>query len=110
MTLETFGTGWYQKFENRLESLKRVFPQVRIERIERFSGMLRIYVSAADPDIDYIAKCVTYKIERDSARTCELCGKAGLRRLRDERLSVGMCLCITCYALELDRILTQHSN
>lgn len=108
--LETFGTGWYQNFENRLESLKKVFSQVRIERIERFSGMLRIHVSAPDPEIDYIAKCVTYKIERESARMCELCGKVGLRRLHDERLPVGMCLCNICYALELDRILTQHPN
>lgn len=110
MALETFGTGWRDKFEKRLESLKKMFPELRIERIERFSGMLRISVSALDPDVDYIAKCVVYKIERDSAKTCEMCGKTGLRRLHDEVLTVGQCLCTLCYATELDRILTQHTN
>jgi len=106
MTLETFGNGWRKEFEHRLESLKRVFPEVRIERIERYAAMLRIKLIAPDPDIQYICDCVTYRIERESVRKCEDCGKNGIRRTGDLRLPTPKCLCFECYALTIDKIVT----
>lgn len=104
MTLETFGSGWYNTFENRIELLKRVFSDITIERIERFKGMLRLRLLARNEETQYIVDCVSYRIERESAKCCEECGKYGLRRF-DPRLPEAKCLCLKCYALELDKLL-----
>lgn len=109
MTLETFGTGWRKEFEHRLESLKKVFPEARIERIERYAAMLRVKIVAPDPDIQYICDSVTYRIERESAKKCEDCGKHGIRRTGDLRLPIPKCLCFTCYALAVNAAVTQNT-
>lgn len=108
MALETFGLGWKYKFENRINQIKKVFPDINIERIERFKGMLRIRALARTDEEQYIIDCVLYCIERESAKCCEECGKHGIRR-SDERLPEVKCLCLPCYALELDKVLSQKN-
>ncbi len=104
MILEKFKTGWQKAFEDRIQALLRIFPNIKLTNISRYHGMLRINFQALDNDesIQYIINCVSHKIERDSARICESCGEYGIRR--DSYLQEKMCLCWKCYALEVDAL------
>lgn len=108
--LKQFGTGWQEKFSKRLESINKLFPEATLNGVIRYHGMLRLDFFAPSDDIQYVLDCVAYKIERESAKTCELCGKNAVRRTGDIRLPEPKCLCVNCYALELDRLLTQDQN
>lgn len=102
MILEKFKLGWKSKFEPKLEMLTRLFPDSTIVTAIRYHGMLKITASALDSDVQYVLDCVTHKIERESASTCEECGKHGIRR--DAYLPEKMCLCWQCYVLEIDTL------
>jgi len=108
--LENFGTGWKNAFEKRLDTIRNIFPEVRIKSINRYFGMLRLDFIAPSDDIQYVVDCVAYRIERESAKKCEMCGKNGVRRTGDLRLPEAKCLCINCYAVELDKYLTENKN
>lgn len=102
MILENFKIGWKKEFEPKIELLFRLFPDITVASIQRYHGMLKIAMSALDKDTQYVVDCITYKIERESASTCEGCGKHGIRR--DAYLVEKMCLCWQCYVLEVDSI------
>jgi hypothetical protein len=106
--LNSFGTGWQNKFEKRLNAMLELLPGVNVESIERFHGMLRIKVKALDNDVQHIVDSVTYKIERESVNTCEECGIHGIRR--DAHLPEKMCLCWKCYALKIDSLQTSTTD
>lgn len=102
MFLENFGDGWKSKFEYKINLLLKHFPEVVIDNIIRYQGMLRINARALDKDIQYLVNCVAYKIERESATTCEACG-ANAKRVTDKTfLTEPKCLCWKCYAIEID--------
>lgn len=96
------GNGWIEKFNPRLEILFKIFPDTIVESIQRFKGMLRIRLIALDKDTQFILDSVTYKIERESAKACELCGKSGKRITDESYFSEERCLCWKCYAMEID--------
>jgi hypothetical protein len=100
--LKSFGTGWQNKFEKRLNAMLELLPDVSITSIERFRGMLRITAKALDNEVQHIVDSVTYKIERESVNTCEECGIHGIRR--DAHIPEMMCLCWKCYALKIDSL------
>lgn len=108
MILKDFGIGWQNKFEPKLQTLFNKLSGIKIERIERYYGMLRINVLALDNDIQFIVDCVTHVIERESVKTCEHCGKHAVRRY--ELISEPMCLCLTCYTLLVDSTLSQQTQ
>jgi hypothetical protein len=96
------GNGWKEKFNDRIEIVFKLFPDISVNSVERYEGMLRIKLFAIDKEVQFILDCVSYKIERESAKTCESCGKAG-RRITDRTfLSETKCLCWKCYAIEID--------
>ena len=107
MLLENFGKGW-GIFEIQLEHLQKVIPTLEFKDIARYSGMLRITATAPTLEEQYVADCVLYTIERQSARKCEFCHKRGHRQGPDEYLKETICVCSSCYALEVDKILTQQ--
>lgn len=87
--------------------LTHKLPDIKIVSASNFKGMLRIVAQADDKASQYIANCVTFSIERDSAKTCEFCGRFGRRKtflLPDG--DIQLCLCHACYTLELDRIIS----
>jgi len=102
MILKEFNTGWQETFREKIQSLFNVFPNLTVKDVKRFHGMLRLNFEALDKDTQYIVNCVSYKIERESATTCEMCGEYGIRR--DEFLTEKQCLCWKCYALLVDAI------
>ena len=104
--LTEYGTGWRNAFEKKLISLTTLLPDIIVASVERDNGMLRVDFSCQNDELQFIADCVAYKIQRLSAIQCENCATRGLRRVGDDRLPVLKCLCTTCYALELDKVLT----
>jgi hypothetical protein len=109
MILYNFKEGWFNIFEKKILNILNVFPSTKIETLTRYHGMLRVIFKAESDDIQEIVDAVSYKIERDSARTCEGCGKLSGRR-REEYLPEKMCLCWQCYALEVDASLRTNQN
>lgn len=105
--LNNFGIGWRNLFEKRIEFITEFLPEISVSSLERYNGMLRVKFTSTNEHIQYILDCVSYKIERDSVRTCELCGRYGFRR-NDEILSESLCLCTTCHVKYVDDILTKQ--
>lgn len=97
MILKEFNKGWSNKFNTRLENLFKYFPDIELESAERYKGMLRVRFKALDNEVQDIVDSVAYKIERESARTCEFCGEYGRRK--EEFLPEKMCVCWKCHAL-----------
>lgn len=104
--LNNFKVGWKNIFEKRLTYIKTLFGDNIVIKPTRYKGMLRIHFETDDENIQYILNCISYKMERESAKICENCGKQGIRR--KELLDEPMCLCLTCYALTVDSILSQQ--
>lgn len=99
--LKEFGTGWSNLFEKHLEYAKTFLPDIKLVKIERYKAMLRITFETPNEHLQYILDCFSYKIERESARTCETCGNYGFRRF-SEWLSEPLCLCTPCYVKHVD--------
>jgi len=53
---------------------------IRIEIVEVSRGMLRIVAKHDSPLIQEILDKLSWAIERDSAKICEVCGEKGYRR------------------------------
>lgn len=91
--LETF-PGW-KDIINNLSSAAE-FLNLNVD-IERNNGMLKaeFQVDNSNAVLYTITSALSYKAERDSAKTCEQCGKWGNRH---KMLPVVMCLCSACLA------------
>jgi hypothetical protein len=105
--LNNFESGWKDTFTPYLNYVLELFPSATIERIDRYKGMLRIKMLGSTPNEQYVLDGVCHKIERDSVRMCEHCGKHGFRRF-DEHLPAIKCLCFACYVHEVDSILNNN--
>lgn len=111
MILHNIGAGWKAAFEDKLIQVTQLFPESTIESISNFEGMLRIKFLSLDNSIQYVLDCVAYKIERDSAKICELCGKFGRRTQKEDSFfPQRKCLCWTCYAMEIDSMESHNMN
>jgi hypothetical protein len=107
--LEAYGKGWRDAFEPKLQILINQFPDIIIHDIKRYYGVLRISAEyPLDKDTQFIVDCVLYKIERESATTCESCGVKALQK--KEYLPEKKCLCWKCYALEVDAIMSSNTQ
>lgn len=108
MLLNVFGigNGWKIIFEKRIIEVLKLFPGAKLVNVYKKRGMLTLDFHSEDEYIQFVLDCVAYKMERESARTCEMCGNGGRRITGDDRLPEIKCLCSLCYALELDRVLT----
>ena len=54
----------------------------------------------------YILNSIAYKIERESAKTCEQCGHVGVRR---KLILNTPCLCTVCYTIRYNEIMESSS-
>lgn len=105
--LNEFGLGWRNLFEKHVEYVITSLPEVTLLSVERYKAMLRIKFDSPNEHVKYLLDCFSYKLERESARTCEICGNFGLRRI-DEWLSEPLCLCTPCYVKRVDDILSEQ--
>ena len=75
--------------------------------LARHNAMLRVSWDHCDnPDEQFILDCISYKLERASAKTCEHCGAYGLRRTA---IPEPTSLCFSCYGLEYNRLFESAS-
>ena len=105
--LNEFGTGWSNLFEKPIEYAITSLPDVTLSKIERYKAMLRVTFTAENEQLQYILNCLSYKIERESARTCEVCGEYGFRRF-SEWMVEPLCLCTPCYVKHVDNIISKQ--
>lgn len=106
--LKKFRVGWQIRFNAILEELVNRIPDIMLVSEERAYGMLRLKFKGTTDATEYIANAVAYKIERESSKTCEVCGAYGKRR--EELLPEKMCLCWKCYALEVNAIVSNNTQ
>ena len=90
-------SAWREKFAGRIKTLHRLFPNIKTEYVKRENGLFKTQFRVASEEDQEIVDAVSYKMERESARTCEECGKYGRRW--EEHLPEKMCLCWQCHAL-----------
>lgn len=108
---DTVGPGWAALLEGLHRQLLELAPDYRIEVCERRLGGLRIWVAERfDVDGEFdghwmdAAARLTEAAERDSERTCELCGRAGQPRFGGGRHGTWItALCDPCSADERRR-------
>jgi hypothetical protein len=102
---DDIGLGWKTRYIPIVERLITHYPDITISSVTRRYGMLQILADHTLDDIDrFIVDSVLYKIERSSARVCELCGEPGRRRTTNTILPEILCLCWECEAIESSKI------
>jgi hypothetical protein len=101
--LDNVGLGWKEKFEDRINKVFKLFSDAKAMSYGRENALLKIKIELSNKEYQDIVDSVTYKIERESARTCEECGRYGRRW--EEHLPEKKCLCWKCYALEVDALM-----
>jgi hypothetical protein len=104
IALNNFGSGWH----NLIEQVYAIQSQLSfcsgIYVIERKNGMLSVIFKRTDltnEAQEFILKSVEYRIERMTAKICEVCGQHGLRRTD---LPTIQTLCTACYALKYSEV------
>lgn len=105
--LNDFGSGWSTLFEKHINYVVTSLPEVKLSSIERYKAMLRVKFETSNEHLQYVLDCFSYKIERESARTCETCGGYGFRRF-SEWLIEPLCLCTQCYTKHVDAIISKQ--
>lgn len=96
------GTGW-NKLIDKANAITEKLSFAQIESINTEHGMLKIkFAETLDKIEAYILDCISYKLERESARMCEQCGEFGLRR---QNLPNTKCLCTVCYTLAYNQMM-----
>jgi hypothetical protein len=108
MILQNVGLGWKNKFENRINTIFKLFPDAQLISCSRDNALLKVKISVTEEDMQDVVDAVTYKIERESARTCEECGRYGRRW--EEHLPEKKCLCWKCYALAVDALMQNDTQ
>jgi len=68
------GDGWRDVLDRALSDLRRLAPHVRLRVAKEKFGTLRLIL---DDKLEPNASTITRRAEEESARTCEICGKAG---------------------------------
>jgi hypothetical protein len=91
------GLGWNSLIE-KAKDIETLLSFAQIASISKAHCILKIkFADVLDKQAQYVLDCISYKIERESAKLCEECGKYGMRR---HDLSTMQVLCTTCYTLK----------
>lgn len=103
---ESIGLGWNSLID-KVEGIIHILPFAKIISISKVHTMLNIkFVQVLDKHEQYVLDCIAYKIERESAKVCEDCGKPGIRR---SNLPIVQVLCTVCYALKYNAFMESVS-
>ena len=76
------GTGWHSLIDHYHDMVNRLTEPSTIVSVERRIGMLNIKASPLNDDhpTQEILDRLSWSVERDSAKVCEICGRKGFRR------------------------------
>jgi hypothetical protein len=103
---DNIGLGW-NSLIGKVEGIISILPFAKIASISKVHTMLNIkFVQVLDKHEQYVLDCIAYKIERESAKVCEDCGKPGIRR---RNLPIVQVLCTVCYALKYNALMESVS-
>lgn len=103
---EITGKGWINLID-KVNVIVNKLQLTQIKSINREHGMLKIkFDDILDKDLQYVLDSLSYKIERDSVRTCEECGAFAQRR---KDLEITLALCTTCYTLKYNDMISSTS-
>lgn len=94
---EMIKPGWH-KLIDKAYAIVDLLPFAEIKDITTNHSLLQIHFdSALDNSQQYVLDCISYKIERESAKICEECGLNGFRR---KDIPHSPCLCTACYTIQ----------
>jgi hypothetical protein len=103
---ENIKSGWHSLLD-KVYDIADVLPFAKIADIKlRYSMLQIIFESSLDKSQQYVLDSIAYKIERESARICQECGKSGNRR---KDIAESPCLCTTCYAIQYNEMMESVS-
>lgn len=103
---EIIKQGWYSLIDKAYAITDQLsFANITDVSI-RHSMLQIIFAEPLDNTQKYVLDCVSYKIERESARMCEECGAYGVRR---NNLEIKQCLCTSCYTLKYNEMVESAS-
>lgn len=99
--------GWSSLLDIVTNLLDIFADGISIDVIEKRHGMLNIKFKPANSDhLTYLLNSLSYKIERDSARICNVCGSRGIRR---KHLNNDV-YCFPCWLDVSNNNITQESK
>ena len=84
--LTQVGRGWshlvarYYEFLDWIKPGPTILERPLVTVVEVSRGMLRIVATHPNPIVDELLNKLSWAIERDSAKFCEVCGEKGFRR------------------------------
>lgn len=95
-----FDKGWDHLVE-RVNSVLEVLPFAKVESLGYRHGMLSVNFTPLDnPTEQFILNSISYCLERESVKVCELCGATNSIAIR-KSLTPRKILCLRCYAFTL---------
>lgn len=103
---EIIKPGWYGLIDT-VYAISNILGFAKIISITMHHSMLQInFAASLDKAEQYILNSIAYKIERESAKTCEQCGHVGVRR---KLILNTPCLCTVCYTIRYNEIMESSS-
>jgi hypothetical protein len=103
---ENIKTGWHDLLD-KVYAITEILPFAKVLDIRlRYSMLQIIFESSLDKSQQYVLDSIAYKIERESARICQECGKNGNRR---KDIAESPCLCTTCYTIQYNEMMESAS-
>jgi hypothetical protein len=104
--IEITGKGWLTLID-KAYTIANKLEYANIISINREHGMLKIkFAQVLDKHEQYVLDSVSYKLERDSVRTCEECGAYAIRR---KDIEIIQALCTKCYTLKYNEFMESAS-
>ncbi len=98
--------GWHTLIE-KAYAIASKLSFANIDNISIRHSMLNvIFTPVLDKDQEYVLDCISYKIERESAKVCQECGLNGIRR---KNIPQSPCLCTTCYTIQYNEMMESVS-
>ena len=89
--------GW-NKLIDKVYAITELLTFATVAEVNIRHSMLQIiFEPTLDKHQQYVLDCIAYKIERESALTCQDCGISGVRR---KALPGSPNLCTACYAIQ----------
>jgi len=98
--LQAVGEGWHPYVVSFFEMMKKLDGKPEVTEVGYRAGMLKLRAESSDPIIKELIERLQWTFERNSAVTCEYCGRRGFRR---KILPFWRCLCQPCFIVEANK-------
>jgi hypothetical protein len=103
---EIIKSGWHDLLDKAYSVTDQLHFANIVDISTRHSMLQIIFEEPLDNTQKYVLDCISYKIERESAKICEECGNFGVRR---KDIAESPCLCTTCYTIQYNEMMESAS-